>query len=355
MTQLNVIGNSVVRPDAYDKVTGGKHYIVNYSLPGMLHGKMLRSPYPHARIVSIDTSEAERLPGVKAVITPADVAAELFYSRVFRAGPCQEHGAGFCRDERPGYAGPVSRWRLSPHQPRRLRRLRCNSSTWITRNCRPCLIRNRPCRTARRRSTAMRRIILPSHRHLILVTWKPGLPRPTIFLRVYTRPRGCIPVYMEPRVCVVDTETDGRITVHSSMQHTFGLREKLAVALGIPESRVNVVKPAYIGGGFGGKLDIGHLEPVAALLSRKARRPVRIEHTRGEDFITTTRNPIKVFLKTGVNNDGSYTGPLHQEHSGCRRPCHPRCRGHHGAWPVRDVLSMEMPEPDLGRIHRLYK
>ena len=78
MTQLNVIGNSVVRPDAYDKVTGGKHYIVNYSLPGMLHGKMLRSPYPHARILRIDTGEAERLPGVKAVITPADVPQNYF-------------------------------------------------------------------------------------------------------------------------------------------------------------------------------------------------------------------------------------------------------------------------------------
>jgi xanthine dehydrogenase molybdenum-binding subunit len=70
---------------------------------------------------------------------------------------------------------------------------------------------------------------------------------------------------------------------------------------------VNVVKPPYIGGGFGGKLDIGYIEPIAALLSRKAGRPVRIEQTRYEDFITTTRNPIEVYLKTGVKADGTFT------------------------------------------------
>ena len=78
MTELNVVGKSVTRPDAYDKITGGKHYVVNFSLPGMLHARLLRSPYPHARILGIDTSEAEKLPGVKAVITHADVPQNKF-------------------------------------------------------------------------------------------------------------------------------------------------------------------------------------------------------------------------------------------------------------------------------------
>ena len=71
MSEFKVIGKSVARPDAYDKVTGGRNYPVNFTLPGMLHAMLLRSPYPHAKIVSIDTAEAERLPGVKAVLTPA--------------------------------------------------------------------------------------------------------------------------------------------------------------------------------------------------------------------------------------------------------------------------------------------
>jgi xanthine dehydrogenase molybdenum-binding subunit len=87
----------------------------------------------------------------------------------------------------------------------------------------------------------------------------------------------------------------------------FGCREKLAFVLDMAESMVNVIKPPYIGGGFGGKLDLGYIEPVAALLSMKTARPVRIEQTRYEDFITTTRNPIEVYLKTGVKSDGTFT------------------------------------------------
>jgi xanthine dehydrogenase molybdenum-binding subunit len=113
--------------------------------------------------------------------------------------------------------------------------------------------------------------------------------------------------YMEPRVCVADSDTQGRITILSSMQHSFGLREKLAFALGIPESQVNVIKPTYIGGGFGGKLDMGFIEPIASLLSLKTGKPVRAEHTRAEDFIATTRNPIRVYLRTGVKKDGTFT------------------------------------------------
>ena len=68
MGGADLIGQSVTRPDALDKVTGGRGYPVNISLPGMLHAKILRSPYPHAWVRRIDTSEAERLPGVKAVL-----------------------------------------------------------------------------------------------------------------------------------------------------------------------------------------------------------------------------------------------------------------------------------------------
>jgi len=75
---MSVIGKSITRPDAIDKVTGGKGYPVNYSMPRMLHAKLLRSPYPHAKIKNIDTSAAEALPGVKAVLTPAECPTRKF-------------------------------------------------------------------------------------------------------------------------------------------------------------------------------------------------------------------------------------------------------------------------------------
>ena len=82
MSEFSVIGKSVPRPDAVDKVTGGRGFPVNVELPGMLHAKLYRSPYPHARILSIDTSAAEALPGVKAVLVPEEVP-NIKYSTVF--------------------------------------------------------------------------------------------------------------------------------------------------------------------------------------------------------------------------------------------------------------------------------
>ena len=306
MTQLNVVGKSVVRPDAYDKVTGGKHYPVNYSLPGMLHGKLLRSPYPHAKIAAIDASEAEKLPGVKAVITHADVPQNAFTPVYF----VPAHAKSMIQDfvvmsDRVRWAGqPVAAvaatsadvaeaaLQLIDVEYEELQPV--FDPEEAMKEGAPQLHDSAPNNIAKAPSFSFGDL-------------EAGFAEADhIFEGVYQTQRAHT-CYMEPRVCVVDSETDGRITVHSSMQHSFGLREKMAVALGIPESKVNVVKPTYIGGGFGGKLDVGHIEPVAALLSLKTGRPVRIEHTRGEDFIATTRNPIKVYLKTGVKNDGTYT------------------------------------------------
>ncbi|MCB1596223.1 MAG: carbon monoxide dehydrogenase, partial [Gammaproteobacteria bacterium] len=75
---MSLIGKSPQRPDAFDKVTGGKAFPVNVKVPGMLHAKLLRSPYPHARILGIDTSAAEKLPGVKAVLVPSEVPKRKF-------------------------------------------------------------------------------------------------------------------------------------------------------------------------------------------------------------------------------------------------------------------------------------
>ena len=306
MTQLNVVGKNVVRPDAYDKVTGGKHYIVNYSLPGMLHGKLLRSPYPHARIASIDAGEAEKLPGVKAVLTPAEVPQNKFTPVYFVPAHAKSMVQDFVvMSDRVRWAGqPVAAVAATtPEVAEAALQLidveyeelpAVFDPEEAMQEGAPQLHDHAPDNIAKTPSFSFGDL-------------EAGFAEADhVFEGVYQTQR-VHTCYMEPRVCVVDTETDGRITVHSSMQHGFGLREKMAVALGVPESRINVVKPAYIGGGFGGKLDIGHIEPIAALLSRKAKRPVRIEHSRGEDFITTTRNPIKVYLKTGVKNDGTYT------------------------------------------------
>lgn len=306
MSSLNVIGKSITRPDAYDKVTGGRKYPVNASLPGMLHMKILRSPYPHAKILSIDTSEAEKIQGVKAVLTPDDVPEKYFT---------------------PVYFVPYN----APSMPQDFI-LMSNTVRWAGQPVAAVAAVNEDI------AEQALELIEVEYEELPTVfdpeeAMKDGAPQlheyapnniakaPSfefgdleegfaeadhIFEGVYETQR-VHTCYMEPRVCLADTDTQGNVTIQSSMQHTFGLREKLAFALDMPESKVNVIKPTYIGGGFGGKLDIGFIEGLASLLSLKTGKPVRAEHSRGEDFISTTRNPIKVYLKTGVKKDGTYT------------------------------------------------
>ena len=306
MSEFSVVGKSAIRPDAYDKVTGGRGFPVNVVMPGMLHGKLLRSPYAHARIRGIDASEAARLPGVKAILLPQDVpqrkfcpvyfvptlAKSMVQDMVLMSDTVRFVGQPVAAvaatsvdiaeaalqlidveyDELPAVFDPERA--LQPGAPQ----LHAHAPNNIAKN--------------------------PSFSVGDLEAGFKAADR--IFEGVYQTQR-VHTCYMEPRVCVVGSDTQGNLTVHSSMQHMFGLREKLAFILEMPESKVKVVKPPYIGGGFGGKLDVGYIEPLAALLSLRTGKPVRIEHTRAEDFITTTRNPIRVHLKTGVKKDGTFT------------------------------------------------
>ncbi len=306
MTELNVIGKSIIRPDAYDKVTGGRHYPVNVSLPGMLHCKILRSPFPHAKVVRIDTSGAEALAGVRAVLVPDDVPqirlTPVYFTPVQSPTMVQDFMV-MTRDVR--WAGqPVAAVAaISAEIAEQAMELIDVEYEELPTVFDPeeAMAEGAP----QLHEGAEHNIA--KHEVFSIGDLEKGFAEADhIFEGVYQTQRAHT-CYMEPRVCVVDSDTQGRLTVHSSMQHAFGLREKLAFALGIPESRVNVVKPAYIGGGFGGKLDMGFIEPIAALLSLKTGRPVRAEQTRAEDFITTARHPIKVYLKTGVKNDGSFT------------------------------------------------
>lgn len=306
MRNTTVVGKSILRPDAYEKVRGGKGFPVNVSLPGMLHGKLLRSPYAHARIVKIDASAAEALPGVKAVLLPRDVPqikfCPVFFVPTLAPSMIQDW---LVMGETVRYAGqPVAAvaatsWEVA-EQALELIDVEYEELPAVftaeaaMREGAPRLHEDAEGNLAKNPIFEFGDLEagFAEADHVFEGTYNTQ--------RVHT-------CYMEPRVCVVDSDADGRLTVYSSMQHLFGLREKLAFALGLPESMVNVIKPPYIGGGFGGKLDIGYIEPIAALLSMKTGRPVRIEQTRYEDFITTTRNPIEVYLKTGVKADGTFT------------------------------------------------
>ena len=306
MTAYRVIGKSVARPDAHDKVTGGRDYPVNVSLPGMLHAKILRSPVPHARIVAVDVTAAAKLPGVRAVLVPDEVPPNRFTPVYFTPVQSPTMVQDFVVMSR------TVRWVGQP-----VAAVAAISADIAEAALELIDVEYEELPAVFDPEAAMQDGAPQLHDHaprniakhpvFSMGDIEAGFAAADhVFEGVYQTQR-VHTCYMEPRVCVVDSDRQGRLTVHSSMQHAFGLREKLAFALGIPESRVNAIRPAYIGGGFGGKLDLGFIEPIAALLSLKTGRPVRIEQTRGEDFITTARHPVKVYLKTGVKKDGTYT------------------------------------------------
>jgi xanthine dehydrogenase molybdenum-binding subunit len=303
---MSVIGKSVPRPDALDKVTGGKGYPVNFQMPGMLHGKLLRSPYPHAKILSIDTSAAERLPGVKAVLTHHDVPKRKFTSVYFVPTDTKSMPQDLLiLSDRVRFAGqPVAAVAATSadiaEQALQLIEVEYEELPTVFDPEQAM----QPGAPQLHEGAANNIAVAPV---MDIGDVEKGFAEADhIFEGTYTTQR-VHTCYLEPRVCVAAYDGDGGYTVNSSMQHLFGLREKLSFALEIPASKVRVIKPPYIGGGFGGKLDIGYIEPLAALLSRKSGRPVRIEQTRYEDFITTTRNPVRVYLKTGVKKDGTFT------------------------------------------------
>ena len=306
MPETSYIGAGIPNIDAYDKVVGGRGYPVNVSLPGMLHGKLLRSYYPHANIISIDTSEAEKLPGVKSILTADDVPQKKFNPIYFM--PVMALGANHDMDilnRTVRYSGqPIAAVAAT--------------SPEIAEQALELIeveVEELPAVFTTDDAQAEGAVRLHDYtennvaKHPYFETGDVDTAlaeADRVFEHTYQTQR-VHTCYLEPRMVVVDADTQGNLTVYSSNQHLFGLREKLAFVLDLPVSKVRVIKPPYIGGGFGGKLDIGYIEPLAAIMSRRTGRPVKFVHTRAEDFITGARNPVNLKLTTAVKNDGAIT------------------------------------------------
>ncbi|HVL34101.1 MAG TPA: molybdopterin cofactor-binding domain-containing protein, partial [Burkholderiales bacterium] len=304
MSDLSVIGESVVRPDVLGKVDGTAQYAGDLHLPGMLHAKMKRSTVAHARIKRIDASKARAYPGVRAVLTHHDVPRVLHY------GSPHPRSASLAKDQyildtKVRYWGegiaavaadseeiaeealdlieveyeelPAAitvEQALAPGAPR-IHDLRDDN-----------LVAD-PVRIKRgdpERGFAQADLVVEG-------TYEMG--RPT-------------PAYMEPNCCVCQWRED-HLTIWISTQTPFMVRGSLAEVLGLPLTKVRVVMD-HMGGGFGAKQDLFQTEFLCALLARETRRPVRLEFTRKETFLGgRSRHPGTVWLKQGFKKDGTIT------------------------------------------------
>ena len=298
---FSVIGRRTAMVDAAEKTTGAGKYTDDLSVPGMLIGKILHSPYPHARIKRIDASKALALEGVAAVVTGED--APVTYG-ILPIGH-DEHALAV---DKVRYVGD-----------------------------------NVACVAAETEAIAEQALELIEVEYELLPAWfdpEQSMKAEAEFLHE-GRPHNIEKEYhhvfgdpekgfaesdyvhearyianevthaaMEPHSTLASFELDphtgklGRLTVWSSTQVPYYLQHKLSLVLEMPMAQIRVIKP-LVGGGFGGKSEVIPLEIIAAIAARAAKRPVKITYTREEVFWAHRGRPRTIVdLKTGVKKDG---------------------------------------------------
>ena len=347
------IGQRTLRPDGIEKVTGSAQYAADFAMPGMVYGKVLRSPHAHAVIKSIDTSEAEKLKGVLAVMTGDDLPLL----------PLDE----------PLPSGP-------------------NDIRWISRGCmarEKILYTGHPvaavAATSANIAAAAAKLIKVDYDVLphvidvdeamasdapILHDWiaTDGVDGPTNISNIMTVKTGNVEKgfaeadliverdfkseavhqgYIEPQACVVSYKPDAQSVIWSSSQGQFMVRSMTAIIAGLATGDIKAI-PAEIGGGFGGKTII-YLEPVAMILSKKCGRPVKLQNSREEVFQSTgPAAGMSASLKVGVTKEGKLTAVsgAYNFQAGCY-PGSPVGRACHFSFSCYDIPNADLKGLDV--------
>ena len=308
--EYRVVGKPELRSDGAEKVTGKALYTVDVKLPGMAHGKILRSPYAHARLVRVDARKAEELPGVFAVITRDDQQRLAMFGAAYK-------DQTIVAVDKVRYAGdPVAAVaavdEATADEALGLIDVDYEELPAVT-NLDEALAPGAPLvhdSAARGGELMGQRYEPPKEFSGTNLCYRFSYAKGDVeagfkkadhvFEDTFTFPR-VQHFSMEPHATVAHVEGD-QITLWAGTQEPFTLRDHLAEIFRTPLNKIRVIVP-YVGGGYGGKLAV-KTEPLAAALSWKARRPVRLAHTIEESFRTVTRHPARVKIKTGVTKDG---------------------------------------------------
>jgi len=300
----SVIGKPIAMVDAAGKTTGAGKYTDDLSLPGMLVGKILHSPYPHARIVRIDTSRASALEGVVAIVTGEDapnqygilpvghdetalavVKVRYIGDNVACVAAISEEIAEHALELIDVEYEPLPAY-FDPEES-----IKAESDL---------IHENRPHN-------------LEKDYHHVFGDPEQGFSEADYVHEARYIANEVTHAAMEPHSTLANFELDphtgklGRLTVWSSTQVPYYLQHKLSLVLEMPMSQIRVIKP-LVGGGFGGKSEVIPLEIIAAVAARAARAPVKVTYTREEVFWAHRGRPRTIIdLKTGVKNDGRIT------------------------------------------------
>ena len=308
--EYKVVGTRPIRHDGADKVTGRAVYGADMNLPGMIYGKVLRSPHAHARILSIDTSKAEAHPDTRAIATNADFAPSAPIGPIAVLGQMPKENI-LARDKvlYKGHAiAAVAA--LTPHAAEEI--LSLIEVEYEVLPAYTSVEESMVDDALPLHDTWPNNPDLPGSANVAaLVQYRFGDPdagfaeADRVFEREY-RTKTVHQGYIEPQNATAWWGPDGRLTVWCSSQGHFGVRDNTARILGLPVSDVKVV-PLEIGGGFGGKIP-PYLEPVAAVMSKKSGHPVKMVMDRTEVLQATgPTSGSLVRVKIGVTNEGRIT------------------------------------------------
>ncbi len=300
-----VVGYSVKRVDTLGKVTGQARYAGDIALPGMLHAKIKRSAVAHARITRIDATKALALAGVKAVLTHDNVPRVLHY------GSPHPRSASVTKDQYildnkvsywgDGVAAVAAVSEEIVEEALDLIEVEYEALPAVLtveealRPGAPLVHETHPGNLVIDPFVVTRGDIGRGFADAdLIIEGEYEMGRPT-------------PAYMEPNVCVCQWDATGKLTVWISTQTAFMVRGILAEVLGLPLHHVRVLVD-HMGGGFGAKQDLFQNEFLCALLAKETRRPVRLELSRKETFLSgRSRHPGSVWLKQGFKKDGTIT------------------------------------------------
>jgi CO/xanthine dehydrogenase Mo-binding subunit len=316
-SDLKVVGTRPIRPDGVDKVTGRAAFGADYVMPGMLWGKVKRSPHAHARIVKIDASKALALPGVKSVITGADFPDIPTEEAFIGEGPVnfRDQAYNVIARGKALYEGHAVAAVAATSEAIADAALELID---VTYDVLPFVIDV---------EDAMKPDAPVLHEDLFTAGIEPKPTKPSNISKRVAFTKGDVeagfkdaevivegkwttqPVhqaYIEPHACVCAFGADGQVNIISSSQGQFMVRAYTAKLLAMNISNIRAT-PAEIGGGFGGKT-IVYLEPLAVLMSKQSGRPVKMVMTREEVFRAsgpTSGGVIEV--KLGAKKDGTIT------------------------------------------------
>jgi 4-hydroxybenzoyl-CoA reductase subunit alpha len=297
MGRLDIVGKREPMLDALDKVTGRARFTDDLTLPGMLYGKIVRSPLAHAKILHVDFSEAQKVHGVKGTICGKDI-------------PKKKYGiVPMAKDE---YALAIEKVRYIGDDVAAVVATSIDAAEEAISKVRveyeelPAVFD--PMEAMKPGAPIIHEEVPNNVSATIRKQWgdvEKAFSEAAFLFEDTFESQAVNHCPLEPHAALAAVDSSGRVTLWCSTQIPFFLRRNLANTLDIPESRVRVIKPK-VGGGFGQKIDLYAKDFCAAFFAMKTGRPVKFVYEREEVFICTRqRHPVHIEIKTGMKKDGT--------------------------------------------------